>query len=116
MRTFIALCVCVIGSLFVEQSALAHEIGLGFNQVVHTSDAVFVGRVASINGTAHENGFISTEIVFEQVSPILARPSAQAQISEKVTIRFGGGTVGGVSLSMCCAPKFEIGQEYLIFS
>ncbi|MDG2054624.1 MAG: hypothetical protein P8J86_07945 [Phycisphaerales bacterium] len=116
MRTIIALCVCVIGSLFIKESTLAHEIGLGFNQVVHTSDAVFVGRVASINGTANKSGFISTEIVFEQVSPIVARSSAQAYIGEKVKIRFGGGTAGGVSLSMCCAPKFEIGQEYLIFS
>ena len=90
MRTMIALCVCVMGSVFVEQSSLAHEVGLGFDQVVHTSDAVFVGRVASIDGKAHRSGFISTEVVFEQLSPIVSRLSAQAYIGEEVKICFGG--------------------------
>ena len=112
----LSLCVASLVCAMSAQTTYAHEIGMKFNEVVHTSDAAFVGRVSSITSVPHPSGFISTKIVFDEVSEVLSRPSSRAQLGQTVTIEMGGGTAGKVSLSMCCSPEFKIGEEYLILS
>ena len=72
MRNRISLCAAILASSLFGRTASSHEIGMEFQEVVHTSDAVFVGRVSSMKSVAHDTGFISPHVT-RWVKPLQLR-------------------------------------------
>ncbi len=98
----------------VQSRATAHDVALRVNEIVHISDAIFIGRVSEIRGFDGGSGMVGTEIVFTEIDALSTRPSANSFISEEVTLQFAGGSYRGVDASVCCQPYFELGEDYLV--
>ena len=109
LTVFTSLIVCV-----VAQHSQAHSPDMQLNEVVHMSDAIFIGRVSEIRSFDGGGSMVGTEVVFAEIDALSTRPSARAFISEEVSLRFAGGSYGGVDISACCQPIFDVGEDYLV--
>lgn len=108
---------CLAGALacVVSTTSLGHETLMRFNEVVHSADAIFVGRVVDIE-CFDTRGLIGTRVTFDAISPITQRDTANTFVNEHVVIEYAGGTINGRTDDVCCQPSFEVGQELLVMT
>jgi len=83
-----------------------------FRQLATTPKSIFVGRVISITPERTSTDFIITKITFE-VDYLVA---GKTNKSEQIVIKQLGGTIDGETVSVCCQPKWELGERYLVFA
>ncbi len=93
--------------IWAEQRHLAVT---GVDFVEHTQ-SIFVGKVVDRQSYfSEDNRFILTRYVFA-VEDTIKGPS-----QDRLEIVEYGGTVGGESMSFSHAPRYALGQDYLVFS
>src|SRR5262245_43860235 len=83
-----------------------------FDELADRADLVFVGKVVgsqAVWGGAGTNQAIFTLVEFH-TEEILKGTAA-----ESVSLRFLGGTVGGVTLEVVAVPKFNAGDRVVLF-
>lgn len=57
---------------------------------------------------------VGTEVVFTELDVLSSRPSARPFLQKELRLRFAGGTFEGKTVSGCCQPYFEVGEDYLV--
>ena len=88
-------------SVLLGTVAVADVRQMTFHEVVHTADAIFIGRVASTEGF-ETPGMVCTRVTFDAISPIAFRPTAAPYMGDTIDLEYAGGTVPGRSTSVCC--------------
>lgn len=86
-------------------------VGQDLADISRQADAVFVGKVATIESRWRDEAAksIETVVTFTVVETIYG-PRTDA-----VTLRFGGGEVGGLRQVIAGMPQFRVGEEVLLF-
>ena len=112
--TFIRRLVPVIAALglAVSPTAASTVIPPTFSELISNASEVFVGRVESRESrwlTLHGRLAIFTDVTFR------VEESLKGVHQQRTTLRFRGGTVGDVTLSVSDMPQFEVGDRDLIF-
>jgi hypothetical protein len=88
------------------------EIEVPFGDLVKQADVVFLGRVVNVHSqwqNTPSGKAIVTDVEFTVERVYKGRPITQT------TLRFLGGTVGDVSLSVEDAPTFRVGDRDVLF-
>lgn len=109
-----ALAAFVIGLLTPLADVRGSTVeAMSLGKLADYAGQVIVGDVASVRCYWAENPRrIETEITFRNVSYLKGR---SADASESFTLIVPGGTVGDMTLRVCCAPQFKAGTRRLLF-
>ena len=83
-----------------------------FNDLATTPKSIFIGRVINITPERTSTDFIITKITFAVDHLVTGKVNK----SEQIVIKQLGGTIGEESVSVCCQPKWELGERYLVFA
>lgn len=81
-----------------------------FDDLVKESDAIFAGRVASIESQENANQEIYTFVTFDQLS-LLGGTYQGATL----TLRFKGGRVGNRISQIVGSPEFNVNEQVVLF-
>ena len=74
---------------------------------------VIVGEVSSVRSYwADDQRRIESEVTFGQVEYL---KGALPDATDEFTLTVPGGTVGEMSMSVCCAPEFKVDEKWLLF-
>ena len=72
----------------------------------------FIGRVIQLTPKRTSTDFIITQVHFE----IDYLVYGDEKFSKRVLLQQLGGTIGDETISVCCQPKWELGERYLVFA
>ena len=103
---------CVSGLLVLTRANATTVVPPTFEEMADRADLVFVGKVVGSQAewrVAGTNQAIFTLVEFH-TEEIL-----KGTVAESVSLRFLGGTVGGVTLEVVAVPKFKAGDRVLLF-
>jgi hypothetical protein len=103
---------CVSGLLVLDYANATTVVPPTFAEMADRADLVFVGKVVGSQAewsAAGTNQAIFTMVEFH-TEEILKGTAARS-----VTLRFLGGTVGGMTLEVVAVPKFKPGDRVLLF-
>lgn len=90
-------------------SAAATFFEASVEEMTRTSDAVVRGRVAGVASRFTRDGRIVTEVEIDVAGAWKGRPPAALRLVVP------GGTVGGIAQAVDAAPRFEEGEEVVLF-
>lgn len=101
---------------FLAAPALAMHPKVEFDELVHTSNIVFVGHVESMVPRRTPNGgAIVTDVTF-RIGEVLHRQGGLAPAGERIMLTYAGGELDGIGLSVSGMPHLEVGGEYMLFA
>ncbi|MDP7006366.1 MAG: hypothetical protein QF718_09175 [Phycisphaerales bacterium] len=99
---------CTLATNFVYAE---HETP-SFNDLATKPKSIFIGRVINITPERTSTNFIITKITFAVDHLVTGNITK----SEHIVIKQLGGTIDDETISMCCQPKWELGERYLVFA
>jgi hypothetical protein len=98
-------------------AARAHQIALPFAEVAQTANLIFVGTVESQSARMNDNGnMIFTDVTFADVEVVNATSLSKQKQASRVQLTFPGGTMDGISISLCTSLRVETGRRYVLFA
>lgn len=107
MRNYLLALVTLVASLSVANASTVDAPTL--RQMVDRADRIFVGQV--VNVRSYRTGeSIHTDVTFRTSDVVKGAESPM------VVLTFLGGTVGEDTLEVAGMPRFEVGDEQVIFS
>jgi hypothetical protein len=93
-------------------SANAEHESPTFQHLATTPESIFIGRVANITPERTSTNLIISNVTFAVDHLVCGKVNKQDQI----IIRQLGGTIDDETQSVCCQPKWELGERYLVFA
>lgn len=97
----------------VPMAHASSVVPMNVNRMADLAGQVFIGNVTSVRSYwAEDPKRIESEAVFEQVEYL---KGAHAGATSAHTLIVPGGTLGTVTMSIGCAPQFQVGQKWLLF-
>jgi len=110
MKRFLGLSLCALALAVAVPASASTFIGLTTDELVATSDAIVQGEVLQVHSFWSKSGRIIVTEAIVRVTETVAGKSPSA-----VVLRTFGGTVEGYTVEAHGFPKFEKGQELLLF-
>jgi hypothetical protein len=103
---------CVAGLLALTRANATTVVPPTFEEMANRADLVFVGKVVGSHAEWRVAG--SNQVIFTLVE-FHTEEILKGTASASVSLRFLGGTVGGVTLEVVGVPKFKAGDRVLLF-
>ncbi|MCK4764062.1 MAG: hypothetical protein KAW12_17820 [Candidatus Aminicenantes bacterium] len=96
-------------------STFAMQANLPFAEIAQSADIIFAGTVESRDSYFNpQQTLIFTEVIFSDISVVHStNRSAQKNLSS-IILKYAGGCVGELCLSVSSAPSFRLGHRYLL--
>ena len=103
---------CVSGLLVLTPANATTVVPPTFEEIADRADLVFVGKVV---GSQAEWRVAGTDQAIFTLVEFHTEEILKGTVAESVSLRFLGGTVGGVTLEVVAVPKFKAGDRVLLF-
>ena len=103
---------CVSGLLVLTPANATTVVPPTFEEMADRADLVFVGKVV---GSQAEWRVAGTDQAIFTLVEFHTEEILKGTVAESVSLRFLGGTVGGVTLEVVAVPKFKAGDRVLLF-
>ncbi|HIA72586.1 MAG TPA: hypothetical protein EYO01_07825 [Phycisphaerales bacterium] len=111
-KNFCVLLVASVCCLSTVQTTNADSETPTFHELSTVPKTAFIGRVIQLTPRRTSTDFIITQVHFE----IDYLVYGDEKFSKQVLLQQLGGTIGDETISVCCQPKWELGERYLVFA
>jgi hypothetical protein len=116
-RRLLSLAVLCLAFVLGANAAMAHEIEVPFAEVAQTANLVFVGTVESQSSRLNPQGnMVFTDVTFADVEIVNATSLSKQNGATSIRLTFAGGTVAGLSVSLCSSLRVRTGSRYVLFA